>query len=105
METNHITINYGLTGVDIRREAMEAIQLLKQKKIDVREANAIKGLLDTQVDVAKTQVEYIKSIPATVREQMKITDVKAIAGTLIDRDAEIEATMAEIEEIRKLPYS
>jgi len=104
MEKNQITINYGLTGVDIRREAMEAIQLLKQGKIDVKTAQAIKGLLDTNVDVAKTQVEYIKSLPTHIKDSMTLPEAKAIAGTLIDRDAEIETTMHEIEERRKLPY-
>ena len=104
MNTNTTKINYGITGVDVRREAMEAIQRIKSGQMDVKEAQAIKGLLDVVVDVAKTQVAFIQSLPNTVKEQMSVTEVKAIAGTLMDRDAEVEVCMAEIEESRKKPY-
>jgi hypothetical protein len=104
MEKNEITVNYGLTGVDIRREAMAAIKAIKNKQIDVKEAMAIKGLLDTMVDVGKTQIEYIKSLPKSVKEEMNLREVKAIAGTLIDRDAEMDISMTEIRESQKNPY-
>lgn len=97
-------MNTGITLVDVRSEAMNAIKLLKEGKLDVKQAGTIKGLLDTVIDTAKTQVEYMKVIPKTVREQMTITEVKAIAGTLVDRDAELDTTMAEIEESRKQTY-
>lgn len=88
--------NTGITLVDVRAEAMDAIQQLKAGKIDVKTAGAIKDLLNTVVDTAKTQVEYMKVIPKGVKEQMTVTEVKAIAGTLVDRDAEMDATMEEI---------
>lgn len=97
-------MNTGITLVDVRSEAMNIIQLLKEGKIDVKTAGIAKDLLNTVVDTAKTQVEYMKVIPKTVREQMTITEVKAIAGTLVDRDAELDTTMAEIEESRKQTY-
>ena len=34
---------------------------------------------------------------------MSINDVKAIAGTLIDRDAELDITLIQIEENQKKP--
>lgn len=96
--------NTGITLVDVRSEAMDAIQQLKAGKIDVKTAGAIKDLLNTVVDTAKTQVEYMKVIPKGVKEQMTVTEVKAIAGTLVDRDAEMDATMAEIRESQSRPY-
>lgn len=96
--------NTGITLVDVREEAMDAIRKLKEGQIDVKTAGAIKDLLNTVVDTAKTQVAYIQSIPATIKEQMSVTEVKAIAGTLVDRDAELDVTMIEIEESRKRGY-
>lgn len=96
--------NTGITLVDVREEAMDAIRKLKSGQIDVKTAGAVKDLLNTVVDTAKTQVEYMKVIPKNVREQMTITEVKAIAGTLVDRDAEMDVTMTEIRESQKQGY-
>ena len=96
--------NTGITLVDVRSEAMDAIQQLKSGKIDVKTAGAIKDLLNTVVDTAKTQVEYMKVLPKSVKEQMTVVEVKAIAGTLVDRDAEMDATMAEVRESQSRPY-
>lgn len=96
--------NTGITLVDVREEAMDAIRKLKSGQIDVKTAGAIKDLLNTVVDTAKTQVAYIQSIPNVVKEQLSVREVKAIAGTLVDRDAELDISMAEIEENRKQGY-
>lgn len=96
--------NTGITLVDVRAEAMDTIRLLKAGQIDVKTASTIKGCLDTVIDTAKTQVEFLKAIPKSVREQMTQTDVKAIAGTLKDRDAEMDATLHEIEERNRQSY-
>lgn len=96
--------NTGITLIDVREEAMDAIRKLKSGNIDVKTAGAIKDLLNTVVDTAKTQVTYIQSIPNAIKEQMSITEVKAIAGTLVDRDAELDVSMSEIEESRKQVY-
>lgn len=96
--------NTGITLVDVREEAMDAIRLLKEGKIDVKTAGAVKDLLNTVVDTAKTQVEYMKVIPKNVHEQMTITEVKAIAGTLVDRDAEMDQSMVEIRESQNKSY-
>lgn len=97
-------MNTGITLVDVRSEAMNIIQLLKEGKIDVKTAGVAKDLLNTVVDTAKTQVEFIKAIPNSVKEQMSATEVKAIAGTLVDRDAELDTSIAQIEENRKQTY-
>ena len=94
----------GVTLSDVQEEAMEAIRRLMNKEIDVKEAHAIKGLLDSVIDTAKTQVEFIKAIPNGVKERISMNEVKAIAGTLLDRDAELDLSMREIEERRKIPY-
>ncbi|MFR7824691.1 MAG: hypothetical protein ACLU30_16990 [Odoribacter splanchnicus] len=45
--------NTGITLVDVRQEAMDAIRKLKSGDIDVKTAGAIKDLLNTVVDTAK----------------------------------------------------
>lgn len=90
--------------VDVREEAMDAIRKLKGGEIDVKTAGAIKDLLNTVVDTAKTQVAYMQAIPKALKEQLSVTEVKAIAGTLVDRDAEMDATMEEIRESRRKVY-
>ena len=89
--------NTGITLVDVRIEAMDTIQRLKSGSIDVKTASEIRNLCNTVIDVAKTQVEFIKAIPNSIKEQMSATEVKAIAGTLNDRDAELDASMAQIK--------
>jgi hypothetical protein len=88
--------NTGITLVDVRFEALDTIKKLKNKEIDVSTANSVKGLLDTIVSVAKTQVEFLKVLPDGVKKQMQEADVKAIAGTLVDRDAELDKSLHEV---------
>jgi len=97
-------INTGITLVDVRTEAMDTIQRLKAGSMDVKTASEIRNLCNTVIDVAKTQVEFIKAIPNSVKEQMTATEVKAIAGTLTDRDAELDASMVQIKDSMNKPY-
>lgn len=90
--------------VDVRGEAMDTIRKIKSKEIDLKEAREIKGLLDTIIDVAKTQVEFIKSIPDDMKRELKTEGIKAIAGTLKDRDAELDMTLEEIDKAGKTSY-
>jgi hypothetical protein len=87
--------NSGITLVDVRTEALDTIKQLKNGSIDISKANAVKGLLDTIVSVAKTQVEFLKVLPDGVKKQMSENDVKAIAGTLVDRDADLDKSLHE----------
>jgi hypothetical protein len=96
--------NTGITLVDVRNEAMDAIQKLKNKEIDVSTAKEIKGLLDTIINTAKTQVDFMNAIPKQVKDNMTNDQVLAIAGTLRDRDAEMDEVMTEIEKKSKEPY-
>lgn len=96
--------NSGITLVEVRTEALDTIKQLKEGKIDVKTASAVKGLLDTVVDVAKTQVEFLKALPEPVKKEIKTDEVKAIAGTLSDRDADLDLSMKRIEETRNKPY-
>ncbi len=89
--------NTGITLTDVRKEAFDVIRLLKDGKLEVKEAQTIRGLLDTVIDTAKTQVEFLKAIPDSVKQNMSVDEVKAIAGTLKDRDAELDVTMQQIE--------
>lgn len=96
--------NSGITLVDVREEAFKTIQGLRDGTIDIKKAQSIKDLLNVINDTAKTQVAFIQSMPKTVRESLSIADVKAIAGTLKDRDAELDITIHQIEEKRREPY-
>ena len=60
--------NTGITLVDVRQEAMDTIKKLKDKQIDLKEAAEIRNLLGVVIDVAKTQVEFIKSLPNEVKK-------------------------------------
>ncbi len=92
--------NTGITLVDVRSEAMDTIKKLKNKEIDLKAAHEIKGLLDTIVDVAKTQVEFIKAIPDDMKKDLKTEGIQAIAGTLKDRDVELDLSLHQIEQSR-----
>ena len=90
-------MNTGITLIDVRNEAMKAIQELKNNKIDVKTASEIRNLLGIVIDTAKVQVEFLKSIPNSVKEKMSEESIKAIAGTLRDRDSELDQSLHEIE--------
>jgi hypothetical protein len=94
-------MNSGITLVDVRQEAFEAIRLVKAGKLDLKGAQTIKGFLDTVIDTAKTQVEYMKSLPNSVKEKLTVEEVKAVAGTLQDRDTDLDITMHKLTEGEK----
>lgn len=96
--------NSGITLVDVREEAFKTIQDLRDGTIDIKKAQSIKDLLNVINDTAKTQVAFIQAMPKTVREGIGLADIKAIAGTLKDRDAEIDLTLHQIEQNQKKPY-
>lgn len=96
--------NSGITLVDVREEAFKTIRDLRDGTIDIKKAQSIKDLLNVINDTAKTQVAFIQAIPKSVRESLGVNDVKAIAGTLKDRDAELDLTLHQIEESQKKPY-
>lgn len=92
--------NTGITLVDVRDEAIDAIKKLKNKEMDVQTAREIRNLLDTIIDTGKTQVEFLKAVPNHIKEKMTQDNINAIAGTLRDRDAELDNTLTEIAEGR-----
>ncbi len=91
-------MNTGITLIDVREQAMDTIQQIKNKTLDVKDAQTIKGLLDVIVDTAKVQVEFIRALPNSVKDKLSTDDVKSIAGTLKDRDAELDVSLKQIEE-------
>lgn len=97
-------VNSGLTLVDVRTVLMETINDLRAGKIDVKTASEIRNLSGGMIDIAKTQVEYLKALPNSIKDQLTVNEAKAIAGTLIDRDAELDTSLAEIEEGKKRTY-
>ena len=90
--------NTGITLTDVRSEAMDAIRKLKEGNMDIKTAAEIRNLCGVVIDVAKTQVEFLKALPNSVKEKINVDEVKAIAGTLRDRDAELDNTLHSIEQ-------
>ena len=93
--------NTGITLTDVRKEALDTINKLKDGSMEVKTAAEIRNLLGTIIDTAKVQVEFLKSIPNSVKEKLDTDSIKAIAGTLRDRDAELDESMNEIERKNK----
>lgn len=91
-----------ITLNDVNNEALETIRLLRTGAIDVRQATAVKGLLDTVVDTAKVQVEFIKTLSPETRQDLD--EIKVIAGTLRNPDAEMDKALKEVDERNKQPY-
>lgn len=96
-------MNNGITLKDVRQEAFDAIRKLKAKEMDVQTARSIREMLQVVVDTANTQIEFIKVIPDTIKDEMSADDMKAIAGTLRDPDAELDTSLAKIERRRMFP--
>jgi hypothetical protein len=92
------------TLVDVRTEAMLTIQAIKDGKMDIKTATEIRNQLNLIIDVSKTQVEYLKAIPMSIKEKMAEEDFKNVAGTFRDPNSEIEQTMLQIEANKKKPY-
>jgi len=101
---NKKTFNSGITLTDVRAEAFEAIQKLKNKEMDIKTAGEIRNMLNVIIDTAKVQTEFIKALPNNMKEQMNESTVKAIAGTLRDKDAEMDQSLLEIQERKQKPY-
>ena len=101
---NNVKQNSGLTLVDVRSVLMDTINGLKAGTVDIKTAAEIRNLSNSMIDIAKVQVEYIKALPNSVKENIKVDEIKAIAGTLIDRDAELDVTLKEIEDGKKQSY-
>lgn len=95
--------NTGITLVDVRSEALEAIRMVKEGKMEVKTASEIRNLLNTIIDTAKVQVDFLNAVPKPVKDMLTVNGVKAIAGTLVDRDAELDSTMHEIRDRRSKP--
>jgi hypothetical protein len=94
--------NTGITLIDVRAEAMDAIQKIKSKELSVKKAAEIRNLLGTIIDTAKVQVAFLNSIPNSIKEKMNEENIKAIAGTLRDRDAELDETLQDIEKKKNI---
>ena len=99
-------MNKEITLLDVRNEAMEAIQQLKSGKMDIKTASEIRNLLGVVIDTAKTQVEYLKAIPNSVKEKMSEQGLQTVAATFNEpkKLESIDDTLKEIEERRKQPY-
>lgn len=102
MDTKTINqANSGLTLVDVRKVLMQTIDDLRGGKTDVKTASEIRNLSSTMIDIAKTQVEYLKALPNSIKEQMTVKEAQAIAGTLIDRDVQVDLALKEVDESKK----
>ncbi|MFW5754863.1 MAG: hypothetical protein ACOCV9_08670 [Marinilabiliaceae bacterium] len=89
-----------VTFTEVRSEALDAIKLLKEGRMDVKTAQEVRGLLGTIIDTAKTEVDFIKSIPDDVKKQMSDTQFRSIAPTVEDKETAVEESVRKIEKSR-----
>ena len=92
--------NSGITLLDVRKEAFETIKALKDKSMDVRIASEIGNHLRIVIDVAKTQVEFLKALPAEYKAKLTEESIKSVVGTIRDKDAENDSVLSEINKIK-----
>jgi hypothetical protein len=81
-------MNNAISLIDVRIEAMDAIRKLKSKELDVKTASEIRDLLSVIVDTAKTQVEFMKAIPTSLKEKMSEETIRCISGAIQGQQAE-----------------
>lgn len=79
-----------ITLIDVRIEAMDAIRKLKSKEMDVKTAKEVRDLLSVIVDTAKTQVEFMKAIPNSLKEKMSEEAIVNISGVIQGQNAEFK---------------
>ena len=92
--------NTGITLTDVRQEAIDPIKALKDGKMDLKTAKEIREFLKVIVNTGKTQVDFLNAMPKTIKDSMNEDTIKAIAGTLQDRDADMDLTLKKINEER-----
>jgi len=90
--------NSGITLTDVRENALLSIKALREGKIEISTAKEIRENLSIIIDTARVQVDFLRAIPNNVKKEISESDIKAIAGTLIDRDAELDKSLYKIEE-------
>lgn len=97
-------MNSEVTLIDVRKEAMDTINQLRSKTIDAKTANEIRNLLNTVIDTAKVQIDFIKVLPNSIKDKMTIEEIGSFIGKK-EEEQTIEETLAEIEAKRKSTYS
>lgn len=90
-------MNSGITLIDVGKEALNTIDQLRKKEIDYKTAGEIRNLLNVIIDTAKVQIEFVKALPNSVKEKMTHHDLKQMVGTINDKDAEINETLARLK--------
>ena len=89
-----------VTFSEVRTEALDTIKMLKEGRIEVKQAQEIRGLLGTIIETAKTEVDFIKVIPDDVKRQMSETQLRAIAPTVEDKETALDESLRTIEHNR-----
>lgn len=90
-------MNQDITLLSVRKEAINTIEKLHKKEIDHKTAGEIRNLLNVIIDTARVQIEYIKTIPTSVKEKMTHAEIKQMVGVINDKDAEINETLAKLK--------
>lgn len=89
-----------VTLSDVRNEALTAIQMIRVGQLDVKQAQEIRGLLNTIIDTAKTEVEFVKAMPKAITERMSNNEIRAIAASIEDKDVELDMSLKKIKELQ-----
>jgi hypothetical protein len=86
-----------VTLSDVRSEALSAIQAIRDGKLDVKQAQEIRGMLNTIVDTSKVEVEFLRSMPKPTIERMSPIEIRAIAASIEDKDVELDRSLDAIK--------
>ncbi len=92
--------NSGITLTDVREEAFDIIKRLKTGEVDVKTASEVRNLLNSVIDTAKVQVDFVRVLPEHIKNQMSAYEIKSIAGTLKNREIEKNLALLEIGDVR-----
>jgi len=90
-------MSQNITLLSVRKEALKTIEQLRTKEIDYKTAAEIRNLLNVIIDTAKVQIEFVKALPNSVKENMTQADLKQLVCTMNDKDAEINETLAKLK--------
>lgn len=90
-------MSQNITLLSVRKEALKTIEQLRSKEIDYKTAAEIRNLLNVIIDTAKVQIEFVRSLPNSVKENMTQADLKQLVCTVNDKDSEINETLAKLK--------
>lgn len=96
-----------ITLKQVKHEALKSIQLLREGKTDVKTASEIRNNLNVIVEIAKTEVEFIKVLSEDVKKESlnSLGDYEKVAETIVPPSISLDESLNEIDNKAKEPYA